>query len=207
MKPSIRTCLVGAFALVGVCGEAQATYFGNSLTVTNGGADGEPPLVILGEYNPAGPSASSGISFPTAGTVTDVQFYGASYNFTLYALSPGTPGPGSNEQTFSVVAEESFSGSATSPSVQTLVASGFSVGAGDLLAFAGTGPYYSQNANDAIGSDATYENATYPDTFTATAPAGVGSTFTVGLNTDLSTTYEYIPDNFNVRTNLFILAY
>src|ERR1019366_10817467 len=96
--------------------EAGTIYIGNSLTVPNGGPDGLPPLVILGEYSPAGPLATSTVTLP-AGTVQDVKFYGQNYNFTLYALSPATPVPNLNEQTFTVVASQSFSGSASTPGV------------------------------------------------------------------------------------------
>lgn len=169
-------------------------YIGNSLTVTNGGSDGAPPLVILGEYSSAGPLATSTTTLPT-GTVEDVKFYGGNYNFTLYALSYVSAGSNPNEQKFKVVASESFSGSAPT-GIQTLPVTGFSVSAGNLLAFAGTGPFYSENPNDALNSDATYENSSNPGSFTATPPAGSGTIFTVGLYTDPSANYEYIPDSF-----------
>jgi hypothetical protein len=175
--------------------EAGTVYIGNSLTVPNGGPDGLPPLVILGEYSPAGPLASSTVTLPT-GTVQDVKFYGQDYSFTLYALSLVTNGPNPNEQTFTVVASESFSGSASTLGIQTLPVSGFLVNAGDFLAFAGAGPYYPQNPNDATNSDAAYEDSSNPGSFIATPPGGPGSVFTVGLNPDPSANYEYIPDYF-----------
>jgi hypothetical protein len=173
--------------------QASTVYVGNSLSAT-GGSDGVPPLVILGEYNPAGPlaTASAATTLPT-GTVLDVKFYGNDYNFTLYALSYVGAGPNANEQTFKVVAAEQFSGSA-STAIQTLPVSDFNVSAGDLLAFAGTGPYYPQAPNDAPNSDATYENSSDPGSFTATPPGGAGTEFTVGLYTDPSANYEYISD-------------
>jgi hypothetical protein len=186
--------------------QAQTVYIGNDLSVTNGGSDGEPPFVILGEYNPAGPSptASAATTLP-GGTVQDLKFYGDTYNFTLYALTFLTNGPNANEQTFRIVASQSFSGSAPT-GVQTLPVSGFSVGAGNLLAFAGTGPYYPQNANDALQSDATYEDSSNPDFFTATAPVGVGTIFTVGLNPDTNATYEFVPDYFGNQGRTYAIG-
>jgi hypothetical protein len=183
-------------SLLGLSTVARADYVGNSLT-PGGASDSVPPFVILGEYSSAGPLATSSASdtLPT-GTVQDVKFYGGNYDFTLYALSLVASGPGASEQTFKVVASESFSGSPGSVGVQTLSVSGFSVSAGDLLAFAGIGPYYPQSPNDALNSDATYESSSMPNTFTATAPGGPGTQFTVGVNPDPSATYEYVPDVF-----------
>jgi hypothetical protein len=185
-------------SLVGLSTVARAEYIGNSLTVPNGGADGLPPFVILGEYSPGGPLATSSANdtLPT-GQVQDVRFYGQNYNFTLYALSLVASGPLANEQTFRVVASESFSGFPASAGVQTLSVSGFSVTSGDLLAFAGIGPFYSTFTTlDGVNSDATYEDSSAPGSFFATAPGGPGTQFTVGLNSDLTTTYQYIPDDF-----------
>ena len=175
--------------------EVGTIYIGNSLSVPNGGLDGLPPLVILGEYSPTGPLATSTVTLPT-GTVQDVKFYGQDYSFTLYALSLVTNGPNANELTFRVVASESFSGSPSTVGIQTLPASGFSVNDGDFLAFAGAGPYYPQNPNDAINSDAAYEDSSNPGSFIARPPGGPGSVFTVGLNPDPSAKYEYISDYF-----------
>jgi hypothetical protein len=61
-------------------------YLGHHLAVTNGNVDTAPPLVILGEFGPPGPMASSPIAFPADGRITAVEFYGADYDFTLYAL-------------------------------------------------------------------------------------------------------------------------
>jgi autotransporter-associated beta strand protein len=174
---------------------ANTNYIGNSLTDTNGAPDLAPTLVILGEYSPGGPlPAASPTTTLTAGTIQEVQFYGQNYDFTLYALSYIGTGSNANEQTFQVVASEHFAGSAPSPGIQSLPVSGFSVNAGDLLAFAGTGPYYSRGTNDALNSDATYEDSTNADSFTATPPGGPGTVFTVGLNPDTNANYEYVPD-------------
>jgi hypothetical protein len=171
------------------------TYVGGSLNVPNGGADTVVPFVILGEYNPSGPELGSGLTLP-AGNVADVTFYGGNYDFTLYALAPLGPGPNANEQEFKVVDSETFSGSAQ-PGVQTLAVSGFSVAAGDLLGFAGIGPYYSQfTYNDAPNSDATYMSSFSANPFLATPPGGPGTTFTVGLNGDPDATYDYVSDYF-----------
>lgn len=174
----------------------STNYVGNTLTAQGfEGADGVPPLVILGEYSPAGPLATSTVTLPT-GMVQDVKFYGQNYNFTLYALSLITSGPSTSEQTFQVVASQSFSNSVASVGIQTLGVTNFSVYPGDLLAFAGTGPYYPQTTNDAYNSDATYEDSSNPGSFTATPPGGPGTEFIVGLNSDTNATYGCIPDVF-----------
>jgi sugar lactone lactonase YvrE len=197
MKTQIAKILATAtFSAVGIITHAQSAYIGNSLS-TNGGPGGPPPLVILGEYSPTSPlaAASPGTTL-TSGVVQDVQFYGQNYNFTLYALSLVANGPKTNEQTFRVVASEYFFGSTTNPTAQSLPASGFVVHAGDLLAFAGIGPYCATNANDALNSDATYEDSTFPGFLTATPPGGSGAVIIVGLNGDAGANYEYIPDTF-----------
>ncbi len=181
------------------------TYVGNSLTQSgNEGADGDPPLVILGEYNPAGPLGTSTVTLP-AGTVQDVKFYGGDYNFTVYALSPVAAGPNNNEQTFLVTASQSFDGTAT-PGLQTLPVSNFKVAAGELLGFAGVGPYYPQSPNDAVNSDATYENSSDPDSYVATPPGGTGTQIVVGLNPDPQAAYEYISDYFGNQGRTYAIG-
>jgi hypothetical protein len=181
------------------------TYIGNSLTQSGyENSDGDPPLVILGEYNPAGPLGTSKITLPS-GTVQDVKFYGGNYNFTLYALSLVAAGPGANEQTFVVTATNSFSGTA-SPGIQTLPVTNFKVTKGQLLAFAGVGPYYPQTSNDAVNSDAAYESSSDPNSYKATAPGGPGTKFVVGLNPDASAAYEYIPDSFGNQGRTYAIG-
>ena len=208
--------ILSAMALFGWhCAEASTNYIGNSLTVANGGPGGPPPLVILGEYGPAGPlpGGSPATTLPS-GMVQDVKFYGQNYNFTLYALSRVGGGPNANEQRFRVVASETFSGAALSPRLQTLPVSGFQVNggagflvnAGDLLAFAGIGPYYAQTTNDAVNSDATYEDAAYPGFFTASPPGDPGSEFTVGLNPDPNADYQYISNSFGNQGRTYALG-
>jgi hypothetical protein len=195
MRSLMKTSVKGTTAVF-IATAAQALaheYIGNSLNVPNGGVDGNPPFVILGEYSPAGPLATSSVTLPT-GLVEDVSFYGGNYDFTLYALSLVGAGPNPNEQTFQVVASESFAGSAP-VGIQTLAVSGFSVTAGDMLAFAGVGPYYSQNPDDALNSAATYEDWSNPGSYVATAPGGPGTQFSVGAFGDPNApTYEYISD-------------
>lgn len=185
---------------------ARPLYFGNSLIPPAGSAaDSISPLVILGEYNSAGPSSNSTVTL-SSGNVQDVKFYGQNYNFTLYALSLLNSGPGTNEQTFQVVASQSFSGSQTNAGLQSLVVSNFTISSGDFLAFAGTGPYYAQSSNDQIYSDATYENSTNPGSFQATPPGGVGAQFVLGLNPDTNATYEYVPDYFENQGRTYALG-
>ncbi len=198
MNSKIKSALLlSSLALAGATVHAQ-TYVGDNLTPPNQGPDGYPPLVIMGEYNIAGPLGSTSMTLPT-GSVQDVKFNGSyfqgnpaydlTYNFTLYALSLTSSNPGANEQTFKVVASESFSGMFASPGVQTLPVSNFKVQAGDFLAFAGTGPNYDYSGTSAANSDATYQNYA---PFHASAPGGVGTTFTVGINSDLSADYQYV---------------
>jgi hypothetical protein len=174
---------------------AASTYIGNTFdfSAPNLNPDGDPPFVILGEYDSSGPLSgpASVTSFPTSGQVEDVTFYGDSYNFTLYALA--WVSGANNEQTFRVDASEQFSG--TSPTaVQTLPVTNFFVNSGDLLAFAGIGPYYPFPVRvDEHGTDATY--ASGGDPFTATPPSGViGTTLTVGVNGDPLSDYYYVDD-------------
>jgi streptogramin lyase len=188
-------CLAVSAAAPPASAQTGTVYVGNSLAVPNGGPDGLPPLVILGEYSPAGPLAASPTALPT-GVVQDVKFYGQNYDFTLYALSLVTNGPNASEETFRIVASQSFSGTSASPGIQTLPVSNFCANAGELLAFGGIGPWYPQNPDDAINSDATYEDASVPASFIATPPAGLGTVFTAGVNPDPNATYEYIPDYF-----------
>jgi PEP-CTERM motif len=181
---------------------AAQTYVGNDFSAgssllsaleTNGFQDGVPPFVILQEYSPSGPTTSGAI-FGSAGTVNDVTFYGGgNYDFTVYALAPVGSNSAQNELTFKVDGDETFTGGAKSTGVQTLPAN-FSVSAGDYLAFAGIGPYYPQQPNDAVGSDATYESSSKPNTFTAIPPTA-GETFTVGAHGDANATYDIGPNN------------
>ena len=172
-------------------GPGSPVYFGNPLVNAPGGADGLPPLVILGEYSAAGPLPSSSLALPN-GTITDVQFYGDNYILIFYVLQPLGSGAYPNEQTFQVVASQSFQGS-LSTGVQDLSGLSIPVSDGDLLAFAGVGPYYAGN-NDALNSDATYEDASNPGSYSATPPGGAGTQFTVGLNGDSTANYEYLPE-------------
>lgn len=180
----------------------ETIYLGNSLDVPNGGPDGIPPLVIIGEYDPAGPLDCSPVTFPGEGRVTEVEFYGADYKFTLYALHRVGKRHGDDRVTFRVVAAESFEGSAE-PGIQSLAVSNFAVQRGDLLAFAGIGPFYPQNPDDEFYTDATYENSSDPTSFAATPPGRPGTEFTVGPYTDPSATYEYISDYFGNQGRVY----
>jgi PEP-CTERM motif len=160
--------------------------------------------VILGEFGASGPldALSSTIGFHSDGPVQDVTFLGGAcciggdsfsgaYSFTLYALS--WVSSGSNEQTFSVDASESFSGNLATTTVATLPVTNFYVKAGDLLAFAGIGPYYPGDL-DGTGNDASYST---DGEFTATPPSGaIGTTITVGNFGDRAATYQ----DFSGRT-------
>ena len=207
MKTKMLALLaIAAIPAVSITTNAQSIYIGNSLS-TNGGPGGPPPLVILGEYSHSSPlAASSPGTTLTSGVVQDVKFYGQNYDFTLYALSLVANGPNTNEQAFRVVASEYFIGSTTNPTAQSLPASGFVVHAGDLLAFAGIGPYCATNANDTLNSDATYEDSAYPSFLTATPPAGSEAVIIVGLNGDAGANYEYIPDTFGNQGRTYAIG-
>jgi hypothetical protein len=190
---TFKILLASILLAAGAVPAAASIYVGNTMdfSAPNLNPDGDPPFVILGEYDFSGPLSgpASAISFPVSGQVEDVTFYGDSYNFTLYALA--WVSGANNEQTFSVDASEQFSG--TSPTaIQTLAVTNFFVNPGDLLAFAGIGPYYPYPyRDDEHGTDATY--ASGGDPFTATPPSGViGTTLTVGVNGDTLANYSYI---------------
>jgi len=188
-------------------------YRGNSLTVPTQGTfapDQVPPLVILGEFNPAGPVGGSGLELPS-GTVQDVRFYGQDYDFILYALAFAGPGPNPDEQTFHVVASQPFLGSFTNAGPHTLPVSNFFVNCGNLLAFAGIGPFYPNfTAEDQPSFDATYGDSTnsnngYPAAFQATPP-GPNQTFTVGIAGDTGAAYDYIPNIFNNQGRYYAIG-
>jgi hypothetical protein len=178
--------------------QAQTVYIGNRLTdpaITNGAADNGKPFVILGEYNPAGVPLATATPSTTLriGAVQDVKFYGKNYNFTLYSLAYFGPGP-DTDVVFQVVASLHFSGTNSVAGTNTLPVTNFPVYAGELLAFAGQGPYYPQTSNDATNSDATYEDSTNPGSNIATPPGGVGTVFSVAPYADTNGTYGYISD-------------
>jgi hypothetical protein len=180
---------------------AQIVYVGNSLT--NGQVDGDPPLVILGEYSPSGPSSNSTATLP-AGVVEDIRFYGSATNsFTLYALAWVGNNPSANEQSFQVVASESFINSNAMAGLQTNVVTDFQVNAGDFLAFWGEGPCYVASSN---GLDATYASPGAATPYTATNPVDLGTNFTVGMNGDTNATYEYIPSGLTLPSRTYSIG-
>lgn len=188
----------------------QTVYVGNPPLpfVDYAQPDGVPPLVIMGEYSPEGPLPDTTQPLPR-GVVQDVKFYGQNYDFMLYALHRVSDGPNANEQTFEVVAAEHFSGYNDSPGAITLAVSDFRVKDGDFLAFSGIGPWYPQQPNDALNTDATYEDASQPDPFndndTATPPT-LGELFSVGINRDAGATYGYIADNFGNQGRIYAIG-
>jgi hypothetical protein len=204
---------VGAMLLAAGSASAQNShtgYVGNPPTPFDVYAqpDGVPPLVIMGEYNPAGPSPDTVQPLPS-GVVQDVEFYGQNYDFTLYALAHVAVGPGANEQAFVVVSSEHFSGTSDAPGPITLSVSNFRVKKGDFLAFSGIGPWYPQQLDDALNTDATYEDAVQPDPYndndTATPPV-LGEFFSVGPNRDSDATYGYIADNFGNQGRIYAIG-
>jgi hypothetical protein len=199
MKTNVKNLII-ALALIAGIHQASAglEYIGNSLSVENGGPDGLAPLVILGEYVPLGPASESPIIFPAAGKVTAVDFYGEDYDFTLYALRHVGEGIHADTQMFEVVAAHHFSGRVSQARVVSLGISNFKVQEGDFLAFAGIGPWYPQwVGDDALYSDATYENSSSPDSYVATAPGGPGTVFSVGTHADRQAKYDYISNYYD----------
>lgn len=199
-----------AMAFAPMPAKAGTVYIGNPALPFADYAqpDGVPPLVIMGEYRPAGPLPDTVQPLPE-GLVQDVKFYGQNFDFTVYALRHVSVGWNANEQTFKVVAAEHFSGYNTMPGVITLALSNFRVKDGDFLAFAGIGPWYPQQPNDALNTDATYEDAAQPDPVndndTATPPV-MGETFSVGLNRETGVTYGYIADNFGNQGRTYAIG-
>jgi hypothetical protein len=189
--------------------EGEKVYLGNPALpfLYSAAPDGVPPLVIMGEYSPAGPLPTTTQPLPS-GIVKDVKFYGQNYDFTLYALSHISECSNTNEEAFRVVAAQHFSGTNLTPGTITLAVSNFCVRAGDFLAFAGIGPWYPQQPNDATNTDATYEDSNQPvgyDNDTATPPV-LGEKFTVGLNRDTNATYGYIADNFGNQGRIYAIG-
>lgn len=199
-----------AMAFSPISDKGQTAYVGNPALsfVDYAAPDGVPPLVIMGEYSPAAPLSDTVQPLPR-GVVQDVKFYGQNYDFTLYALRHVSAGLNGNKQTFEVVAAEHFSGYNTIPGTITLAVSDFRVNDGDFLAFSGIGPWYPQQPNDALNTDATYEDAIQPDPVndndTATPPV-LGEVFTVGLNRDSTATYGYIADNFGNQGRIYAIG-
>jgi hypothetical protein len=162
---------------------AQTVYLGQSPFLSGGTIDKYPALVILGEYNPAGPSITSLDETP-AGMVQDVKVDGQNYNFTLYAIAWVTNGPSPSEQTFEVVSSQHFSGSS---GLRTFAVTNFVVNSGNLLAFAGIGPF---DIKDTNGLDATYACVSNIDNTTL---SGVpGTTFSVANDGTPNAEYEYL---------------
>jgi hypothetical protein len=188
----------------------QTVYVGNPALpfVDYAQPDGVPPLVIMGEYSADGPLSDTVQPLPR-GDVQDVKFYGQDYDFTLYALHRVSTGPNADEQTFKVAAAEHFSGYNSAPGAITLAVSNFQVRHGDFLAFSGIGPWYPQQPNDALNTDATYEDAIQPDPVndndTATPPVP-DEVFTVGVNRDAAATYGYIADNFGNQGRIYAIG-
>ncbi len=189
MKTSIT--LLSFVATLAVCSAAQATYLGNPL-VNNGATDGDPPMVILGQYNAAGPGPTSTLAFTTGGTVHNVQVWDNSVNsFTAYLLQPaGTVG---GLQQFTVLDGQSFT--TTNPGgiggIDTFTLThGWSVQPGDMIGFAGEGPTYATG---------TFHDAGYgTDTMYTATPPTVGQTYTFGLNPSAAT-YQYFPNGQDPR--------
>ena len=165
---------------------ARADYVGNPLA--SGNPDGDPPVAILGEYGgstTAPPGASSTLSFPTNGTVSDIQIYNANpgTNFAIYTIRPAGTNSNGN-QLFTFVNGQSFISGAT-PGPETFSPSNtWQVQKGDLIVYWGyVAPYSYGSFNDA-----TYEN---DGVYTATLPA-VGQTYSFGVNTSSTANYKYI---------------
>jgi formylglycine-generating enzyme required for sulfatase activity len=199
MKAKFYSDWLIALALFASCAlqAGPTVYVGNSLApVQNAAASDFQGLVILGEYNPAGPLPSSTITLPP-GTIQDVKFYVDSndgvffndndedYYFTLYVLSYNGAGSNANEQQFRVVSASQWL-YGRGQGIQTVpIDPPLTVPAGDLLAFSGGGPFYPAVPNDAVHSDATYNGIT---------PGGAGTVFSVGTYTDTNADFQYIND-------------
>lgn len=173
----IFTCLPSNTSL------GQTVYVGQTPFLTGGKIDKYPVLVILGEYNSAGPSANS-LDVTPSGMVQDVKVYGQDYSFTLYALAWVTNGPSLGEQTFQVVSSQYFSGSS---GLRTFPVTNFVVNSGNLLAFSGIGPF---DVGMTDGLDATYASVSNVDN--TTPPGGPGTTFSVANDGTPNAVYELL---------------
>jgi uncharacterized repeat protein (TIGR03806 family) len=167
--------------------QALADYIGNPLVSTSAGADGLPPVAILGEYggSPAAkPGPGSTLSFPVNGTVNDIKIYNASAGKTFAVFTVRPSGlDGSGNQLFLFVNGQTFT-SGSSVGIETFTPSGtWQVQAGDLIAYWGyVAPY----------SYPTYKDATYQNDglYTATIPTA-GQTYSFGKNGS-GTAYQYL---------------
>src|SRR5215469_13908072 len=94
---------------------ARADYVGNPLN--SGPADGDPPLAILGEFGgskTAQPGPASTLSFPTNGTVNDIQIYNANPggSFAIFTVRP-EGADSSGRQRFAFINGQTFTSGAT----------------------------------------------------------------------------------------------
>jgi|GEM_PF-5617189 len=198
----MRHCLyaVVAISLMLMSRGAWAAYFGNPLVpvyhpgyLSGYNYDMAPPVVILGEYNSAGPAASSSLTFPSAGTINDVRIFSgdAGRSFAVFAIHPaGKDASGDPQFTFGDGATLTTTAAGD---VETFaIPHGLQVQQGDLLAFAGQGPClnpvgYGPQYN---GDDATYQT---PGMLFIATPPVPGQTYSFGTNSTTTANYAYIP--------------
>jgi hypothetical protein len=213
LRGGLFCTLVGAILSVVPALADGTTYVGNPLNFNPAGygPDGLAPLVILGEYAPPGPlpAASPATTLPT-GVVQDVVFYGQEWQFMLFALRLVETDDVDDTQTFQVVAYQRCHGNNPIPGLVTNAVTNFCVESGDLLAFAGIGPWYPQSPNDAPNSDATYEDANNSGSFIATRPL-LGQEITMGINgvspfPPVNATYGYIVDVFGNQGRTYAIG-
>lgn len=176
-----------------LCSTCHAGYIGNSLP-SGTSTDGDPPLVILGEYNATAPTAASTINFPSAGYVTNfvVDANMANQHFVGYIVQPaGTDVNGNQEFTF-IDSTPTLTPSGTG--IQTFsVGAPWSVAPGDLIAFWGSGPTYSDGSH----ADADYQSSGGAMYF-ANQPV-LGSTYTFGVTSNTGVDYQYLPNGESPR--------
>jgi hypothetical protein len=190
MKRNLLSAVVAVacsavLCIAGNVARASSIFVGNPLT-NYGATDGDPPLVILGEYTAGAPTATSAINFPGAGIVTAVQVWDSSagQTFDAYILQPAGTDVNGNQQ-FKVI-------DSSGPLVTTAPGGGgvdtytlstpWAVTPGDLVAFWGKGPTYTTGSPHL---DATY--GTGPaDNYDAVQPA-LGGTYSFGTFNNVST--------------------
>jgi hypothetical protein len=180
-------------------GPSAATYIGGSLSIPNPDIDGNPPFVILGQWEQSNTvTPSTTMAIPFTGTIDQIDFFGDGYDFTVFTLK--LTASTSGELTFKIDGEQAFDGYFNTGGVEHIPAD-IPATAGDFIAYLGIGPNYTPYTTlDYPGSDAVYEDTDNPGSSIATLPGPVGTVFTVTASGGGSR-YELIDDFGNQGRN------
>jgi hypothetical protein len=169
---------------------ARADYIGNP--IVSGPADGDPPVAILGEYggSDTAPSfAFSTLSFPTNGTVNDIQIYNANAGgaFAIYTVRPAGTNSSGN-QLFTFINGQNFTAGATEGPETFTPSQTWQVQTGDMIVYWGYVIPYEFGAYN----DATYQNN---GSYTASQPVA-GETYSFGVYDSSTAFYRYILQDY-----------